>query len=169
MHFTCPEHWLNLGNFRVDNDQMHWYLTSQTFTRWHLSCNITKPTKWVCAQRRHRPAWASAQSDQDLCCPHEETLGPELPTECTAKTLIRLGGCPGWSESSLGAHSFCWFCHVVAHLKLEKIRFLNSQVLSKHLPSRRPTWQLSLIVRKPVFRVYDQGRLRLACSVTEAR
>ena len=23
----------------------------------------------------------------------------------TAKTLIRLGGCPGWSESSLGAHS----------------------------------------------------------------
>ena len=27
--------------------------------------------------------------------------------ERTAKTLIRLGGCPGWSESSLGAHSFC--------------------------------------------------------------
>ena len=31
------------------------------------------------------------------------------------RKLIRLGGCPGWSESSLGAHSFCWFCHVVAH------------------------------------------------------
>ena len=30
--------------------------------------------------------------------------------------LIRLGGCPGWSKSSLGAHSFCWFCHVAAHL-----------------------------------------------------
>ena len=26
--------------------------------------------------------------------------------------LIRLGGCPDWSESSLGAHLFCWFCHV---------------------------------------------------------
>ena len=25
--------------------------------------------------------------------------------ERTAKTLIRLGGCPGWSESSLGAHT----------------------------------------------------------------
>ena len=23
---------------------------------------------------------------------------------------------PGWSELSLGAHSFCWFCHVVAHV-----------------------------------------------------
>ena len=34
----------------------------------------------------------------------------------TAKTLIRLGGCPGCSESSLGAHSFCWFCHVAAHV-----------------------------------------------------
>ena len=34
----------------------------------------------------------------------------------TAKTLIRLGGCPGWSESSLGAHSLCWFCHEAAQL-----------------------------------------------------
>ena len=34
----------------------------------------------------------------------------------TVKTLIRLGGCPGWSESSQGANSFCWFCHVVAHI-----------------------------------------------------
>ena len=25
------------------------------------------------------------------------------------KILIRLGGCPGWSESSLCAQSFCWF------------------------------------------------------------
>ena len=36
----------------------------------------------------------------------------------TAKTLIRLGGCPGWSESSLGAHSFCWFCHVAAYFSI---------------------------------------------------
>ena len=26
------------------------------------------------------------------------------------------GRCPGWSESSLGAHSLCWFCHVAAHM-----------------------------------------------------
>ena len=29
-----------------------------------------------------------------------------------------VGGCPGWSESSLSAHSFCWFCHVAAHFLL---------------------------------------------------
>ena len=36
-----------------------------------------------------------------------------------AKTQISLGigpGWSGWSESSLGAHSLCWFCHVAAHL-----------------------------------------------------
>ena len=80
--------------------------------------DMTKPAKWLCAQRRLRSAWASAQSDQSLRCPHEGSLGPELPNERTAKTLIRLGRCPGWSESSLGAHSFCWFCHVTAHLQM---------------------------------------------------
>ena len=50
--------------------------------------DMTKPTKCVCAQRRLRSAWASAQSDQSLRCPHEESLGPELPTERTAKTLM---------------------------------------------------------------------------------
>ena len=51
----------------------------------------------MCAQRRLRSAWVSAQSDQSLRCPLEESLGPELPIKRTAKTLIRLGGCPGWS------------------------------------------------------------------------
>ena len=40
----------------------------------------------------------------------------------TAKTLIRLGGCPGWSESSLCAQSFCWFCQVVAHMYDKRYR-----------------------------------------------
>ena len=30
----------------------------------------------MCAHRRLRSAWASAQSDQSLCYPHEERLGP---------------------------------------------------------------------------------------------
>ena len=42
----------------------------------YMSRDMTKPTKWLCAQRRLRSAWASAQSDQSLRCPHEEALGP---------------------------------------------------------------------------------------------
>ena len=52
------------------------------YSRWSqrtenkMSRDMTKPTKWLCTQGRLRSAWASAQSDQSLCCPHEETLGP---------------------------------------------------------------------------------------------
>ena len=56
----------------------------------------------MCAQWKLRSAWASAHSDQSLRYPHEDSLGPELPAERTMKTLIRLGECPDWSESSAG-------------------------------------------------------------------
>ena len=64
----------------------------------------------LCTQRRLRSAWAFAQSDQNLRC----ALNGYPRTQCffrwTAKTVIRLGGCPGWS--------FCWFYHAAAHLIL---------------------------------------------------
>ena len=68
----------------------------------------------MCAQRRLRSAWASAQSDQSLRCALNGYVSVLAFFKRTAKTLIRLGGCPGWSESSLGANSFSWFWHVVA-------------------------------------------------------
>ena len=70
---------------------------------------MTKPTKWLCAQWRLRSAWASVQSDQSRCCALNVYLRVQAFIMWTAMTLIRLGGCPGWSESSLGAHSLCWF------------------------------------------------------------
>ena len=33
------------------------------------------------------------------------------------------GGCPDWSESSLGAQSLCWFCHVAVHFSLELLGY----------------------------------------------
>ena len=38
------------------------------FTEHKMSHLVTKPIKWLCAQRRLWPAWASAQSDQSLRC-----------------------------------------------------------------------------------------------------
>ena len=75
---------------------MKWFQHENWSTAWQNQQND------LCAQRRLRSAWASAQSDQSQRCPPETKLGPKLPIERTAKTLIRLGGCPGWSESSLG-------------------------------------------------------------------
>ena len=51
-------------------------LTKKSVTRKKVSRDMTKPTKCVCAQRRLGSAWASAQSDQSLRCPHKESLGP---------------------------------------------------------------------------------------------
>ena len=44
-----------------------------------MNRDMTKQTKWVCAQRRLRSAWASVHSDQSLRCPHEESLGLSYP------------------------------------------------------------------------------------------
>ena len=78
-----------------------------------MSRLMTKPAKWVCAQRRLRSDWVDAQSDQSLLC----VLNGKLRTQGffmqTAKTLISLGS---WSESSLGAQSLCWFCHGATHI-----------------------------------------------------
>ena len=77
---------------------------------------MIKPTKWHVRPAKTQTSWASAQSDQRLRCPHKESLGAELPIKRTTKTLIRLGEYPGCPESSLGALSFCWFCHEAAQL-----------------------------------------------------
>ena len=61
-----------------------------------------KTIKMICApsedsdQPEHPPSLISQS------CPPEAKFVPKLPNERTAETLIRLGGCPGWSESSLG-------------------------------------------------------------------
>ena len=77
---------------------------------------MIKPTKWVCAQRRLRSAWASAQSDQSLRCAHEESLGPYLSIGRTAKTLIKLGGHPDLSLRWAHTHSVGF---VMSRLKLK--------------------------------------------------
>ena len=49
----------------------------------------------MCAQQRLGSAWASMRSGSQ---------GPKLYS-WGQRRLIRLGRCPGWSESSLGAHA----------------------------------------------------------------
>ena len=46
------------------------YSSTDTSTAFvpNMSRDMTKPTMWLCAQRRLRSAWASAQSDQSLRC-----------------------------------------------------------------------------------------------------
>ena len=57
---------------------------------YELPNDKTNKMAWVSSEDSDQPG-----SDQSLHCPHEESLGPELPIECMAKTLIRLHGYPG--------------------------------------------------------------------------
>ena len=77
-----------------------------------MSRDMTKPTKWVCALWRLRSACASAQSEQSSLCTQWVAKDPSF---FHAETLIRLGRCPGWSESSLGAHAILLVLSCVAH------------------------------------------------------
>ena len=93
-------HQVNYANANSLQCHMQWFLKWFQYENWATAWQNKQND--LCAQRRLRSACASAQSDQSQPCPPEATLGPKLPIERTAKTLIRLGGCPGWSESSLG-------------------------------------------------------------------
>ena len=62
-----------------------------------LSCDMTKPTKWACAPRRLRSAWASTQSDQSSLCTQWVAKDPRFlhvdsedsdQTGCTVTLLV---------------------------------------------------------------------------------
>ena len=69
---------------------------------------MTKPTKW-CANSKDLDQPAHPLSLISHRCPHEESLGYLLSLVCAVNTLIRLGGCPGGSESSLGTQVILLF------------------------------------------------------------
>ena len=80
--------------------------------------------------------WAATwQNQHNECAPSEDSDQPGHPPSLirvfavrmkkawvlgyplsAQRRLIKLGGCPCWSESLLGAQSFCWSCHVLAHI-----------------------------------------------------
>ena len=83
---------------------------------------MTKPTKWLCSQRRLRSAWASAVWSESSLCAHWVAKDP---------SFIHADS-EDWSDwadtqADLSLRSthlpFCWFCHEAAH-------FINPWILS---------------------------------------
>ena len=98
------------GEYNCGNDEMNNVSTSYAdyFKHWYSNFERTydKTNKIACASSEDSDEPGHPPSLISLRCPNgKKSWGPELPTERTAKALIRLGGCPGWSESSLGAHA----------------------------------------------------------------
>ena len=61
-----------------------------------------------------RPVWSGSSLCAQLVAKFTRFLRAD-------SGLIRLGGCPGWSESLLGAQPNCWFCHVAAQIANKKL------------------------------------------------
>ena len=70
-------HWKTLNNHKLQPIRQCGTTPtgSKMFVSWSLvnyvddlSHDMTKPTMWLCTQRKFRSAWASAQSDQSLHC-----------------------------------------------------------------------------------------------------
>ena len=71
---------------------------------WYHILLFLQEIRWATSWQNKQ---ADAQADHSLRCPLEDSLSPKLPIKRTAKTVIRLGGCPGWSV-------FAWrTCHIV--------------------------------------------------------
>ena len=122
---------------------------------YHVVVGISWEVKWAAAWLKHQndlcvqQRLRSAQSDKSLQCVLNGWLRTQGFFIRTAKTLIRLGGCKGWSESSLDTHAiwlvlsydlfmthfllqilllcrhmwFCWFCQMILY---DSYSYINS-------------------------------------------
>ena len=102
----------------------------------------------MCAQRRLRSA--SAQSDQSLCCPHEESLGPSLSAQlrlwsdwadAQADLSLRWANeAAHFTASDLGLHCLPRFILLDArHRWVKKLHFLAGHTLGRNQGTRRKT------------------------------
>ena len=67
-----------IHRFMVKPNCSNFMIITAIFLCLNLSRLVTKPTMWLCAQRRLRSAWASAQSDQSLLCAQWVAKGPSF-------------------------------------------------------------------------------------------
>ena len=85
------------------------------------------------------------------------------------RRLIRLGGCPGWSESLLGAHAILlvlsWGNSFYFYLLFLGTALLKIWIYLSCIVRLWIIWALSR--KKPVFMVCDQVRHKLACSASK--
>ena len=142
-----------------------------------LSCLMTKQTKWHVHPAKTQISLGirlklSRITRKPLFTVRIEKYWVLSYPLSALRRLIKLGGCPGWSESFLGTQSFCWFCHEVAHFSyirltngwLWRLLWTETQLkFAKNLTSngnQRVELKLSRITRKPLFGVLRPGKIQ---------
>ena len=109
-----------------------WNIAIMTWTinRTNLSRDMTKPTKWLCTQRRLSSAWAS---DQSLRWRKHGSLATQWAHS---------------EDSDQTGRMLCWFCHVASHFwfRLKQAAF-ESHIIGFNVVFNKTSY----VMRKPVF------------------
>ena len=89
----------------------NWRVSWNRFLYLHFYCKCLRWRSHSCCSSFEPP---HDKTNKMACAPSEDSDQPGHPPSLirvfnkrTSKTLIRLGRCPGWSESLLGTQSFC--------------------------------------------------------------
>ena len=136
-----------------------------------MSCLMTKPTKWHVHPAKTqislgiRPVW----SESSLCA--QWVAKDQSFLLVGSKGSDQTGLRPGWSESSLGAHAILlvlsWGGSNIFVVKNLSFQIERSRQ-TVYTQIRLLLNYMILVMRKPVFGVCDQVRLKPACSAKEA-
>ena len=139
----------------------------------NLSRLVTKPTKWhVYPAKTHislgiRPVWSvfAVRLKKAWTLSHPLSAQWRLWSDwANAQADLSLR----WAHMP-----FCWFCHEAVHLNCGMRSLENSTMTTCRLAVRKKKSintkkNISHVTRKPVFGIFDQVRLKPACSDTEA-
>ena len=75
-HFSCWQTVFSRELIATLDHHTDWLCqTSGLLEKAKISCNMTKPTKWLCIQWRFRSAWVDAQADLSLRWAHTHFVG----------------------------------------------------------------------------------------------
>ena len=88
----------NSGTNRFDIDRIRSRIETQTYSKSpsNIGARVQHNVQdGMCVQRRLKSVSVSAQSDQSISFPPEETLDPWIPIEHPLKTQISLRQCAG--------------------------------------------------------------------------
>ena len=120
-------------------DHYNWH---KIFVQFYMSRLMTKPTKWNVPskdsyQPGHMPSLIRVlvvRMKKAWVLLYPLTAQRRLWSDC---------GCPGWSESLLGTHSFCWFCHIMAQITFTVCIVLLSRTFGKSCLTKPTKWHAS--------------------------
>ena len=104
-----------------------------------MSHLMTKPTMWFCAQRRLR---SSAQSDQSLRCPHEESLDTPPPFSYPLSAQRRLWS--DWADAQADLSLRWAHTHFVGFVT-RRLKWLFLFSVTRIISLLLPQWLLLLL------------------------